>query len=303
MCRVCGLSNILNVLRVLSSYDKLFRMETTDLIKKYEFKIKKKFGQNFLIDGNILNGIADAADVGPDDTVLEIGPGLGALTRILAQRARKVIAIEIDDTLIPILGETLAEYSNVRIVNDDVLKVDIASLLREEGAGSFKVVANLPYYITTPIIMNLLERELPTESITVMVQREVADRMCAKPGGKDYGALTLAVQYYSDPEIVLNVSPGCFIPRPEVGSAVVRMVRYDDAPCKPADPGFMFDLIRASFNHRRKTLANGVIGMPALGISREQVYEALKKMDLPEQTRGETLSVEQFAQLSDLLKK
>ena len=244
----------------------------------------------------------DAAGVSGEDCVLEIGPGIGTMTQLLAERAGKVVAVEIDRNLIPILEETLSPYSNVTVINEDILKLDVEEAIRVRGEGRpVKVVANLPYYITTPIIMSLLEGGAPLESITVMVQKEVAERMQAGPGTKDYGALSLAVQYYSRPEVVANVPPNCFIPRPNVGSAVIRLTRYGTPPVQAADPGKLFTVIRASFNQRRKTLANSLGNAPGLSVSRERVAGILEEMGLPAMIRGEALTLEQFAELSDRL--
>ncbi len=276
--------------------------KTAEIVRKYDFAFRKKFGQNFLIDPSVLEDIMDAAGITKDDTVLEIGPGIGTMTQYLAERAGKVIAVEIDSALIPILKDTLSEYDNVKVINDDILKLDINKLAQEEAGGKpFKVAANLPYYITTPIIMELLEKNVPLESITIMVQKEVAARMMTGPGSKDYGALSLAVQYYCRPEIVTEAGPQCFMPRPAVSSTVIKLERYGDLPVKPEDPEYMFKLIRASFNHRRKTLANGLSNDASLKLSREQVTEALGKMGLKEDIRGEKLTLEQFAELSGLL--
>lgn len=276
--------------------------KTAEIVRKYDFAFRKKFGQNFLIDPSVLEDIMDAAGITKDDTVLEIGPGIGTMTQYLAERAGKVIAVEIDSALIPILKDTLSEYDNVKVINDDILKLDINKLAQEEAGGKpFKVAANLPYYITTPIIMELLEKKVPLESITIMVQKEVAARMMTGPGSKDYGALSLAVQYYCRPEIVTEAGPQCFMPRPAVSSTVIKLERYGDLPVKPEDPEYMFKLIRASFNHRRKTLANGLSNDASLKLSREQVTEALGKMGLKEDIRGEKLTLEQFAELSGIL--
>lgn len=275
---------------------------TIQIIKKYDFAFQKRFGQNFLIDGHVIEKIIKAADITKEDTILEIGPGIGTMTQYLAEAAGKVYAVEIDKNLLPVLAETLGEYDNVEVINNDILKVDIKELLGE-GAGNVKVVANLPYYITTPIIMGLFENHIPAKSITVMVQKEVALRMQAAPGTKDYGALSLAVQYYAQPYIVANVPPNCFMPRPNVGSAVIKLTRWDNPPVKVNDEKLMFDLIRASFNQRRKTLQNGINNAPNLNFTKEQVVEALKEMGLPETVRGEALTLEQFASLSDLLGK
>ncbi|MGN0244300.1 MAG: 16S rRNA (adenine(1518)-N(6)/adenine(1519)-N(6))-dimethyltransferase RsmA [Lachnospiraceae bacterium] len=275
---------------------------TIAVIQKHQFEFQKKFGQNFLIDAHVLEKIIDAAGITKDDCVLEIGPGIGTMTQYLAETAGQVIAVEIDKKLIPILQETLEAYSNITILNEDILKVDIQKLVQEYNQGRpIKVVANLPYYITTPIIMGLFEQQVPIDNITVMVQKEVADRMQEGPGSKDYGALSLAVQYYAKPYIVANVPPNCFIPRPKVGSAVIRLERYEAPPVKVKDVGFMFRIIRASFNQRRKTLQNGLKNSPELQVSKEQVVQALNEMGLSETIRGETLSLEQFARLADLL--
>ena len=275
---------------------------TIQTIKKYEFAFQKKFGQNFLIDDHVITKIINAAEITKDDLVLEIGPGIGTMTQHLAESARKVIAVEIDKNLIPILGETLAEYDNVTVINEDILKLDINRLVEEENAGKpIKVVANLPYYITTPIIMGLFESHVPLQSITVMVQKEVADRMQVGPGSKDYGALSLAVQYYAKPYIVANVPPNCFIPRPGVGSAVIRLTRYEEPPVTVKDESLMFKLIRASFNQRRKTLQNGIANSPELPYSKAQVEKALEKMELAANVRGESLTLAEFAKLSDII--
>jgi 16S rRNA (adenine1518-N6/adenine1519-N6)-dimethyltransferase len=276
--------------------------QTIQVIQKHNFAFQKKFGQNFLIDSRVLDKIIAAADITKDDMVLEIGPGIGTMTQYLSQAAREVVAVEIDNNLIPILQETLEGYNNVTIINDDILKVDLNQLVADRNEGKpVKVVANLPYYITTPIIMGLFEKNVPIENITVMVQKEVADRMQVGPGSKDYGALSLAVQYYAEPYIVANVPPNCFIPRPKVGSAVIRLTRYENPPVKVKDPAFMFRLIRASFNQRRKTLQNGLYNAAELTLSKEQIVAALQEMGLSETVRGETLTLEEFARLSDLL--
>ena len=278
--------------------------KTIEIIKKYDFAFQKKFGQNFLIDGRVLDKIIAAADIGPDDCVLEIGPGIGTLTSRLAQEAGQVIAVEIDKNLIPILGDVLSEYDNITILNEDILKVDIPALVEERNGGKpIKVVANLPYYITTPIIMVLFESNVPIDNITVMVQKEVAQRMQVGPGTKDYGALSLAVQYYAEPYIVANVPQNCFIPRPNVGSAVIRLTRHAEKPVTVNDEQYMFRLIRAAFNQRRKTLQNALHNMPELNLSKEEIVEALQQMGLPETVRGEKLTLEEFARLSDLLNK
>ncbi len=275
---------------------------TIAVLQKYNFSFQKKFGQNFLIDTNVLDRIIEASRITEDDCVLEIGPGIGTMTQYLAERAGEVIAVEIDKALIPILQETLAEYDNVTVINDDILKVDINKIVQERNQGRpIKVVANLPYYITTPIIMGLFEKHVPLKSITIMVQKEVADRMQVGPGTKDYGALSLAVQYYARPEIVANVPPNCFIPRPNVGSAVIRLTRYEQPPVQVDDEEFMFALIRASFNQRRKTLVNGLSNAQGLSVTKDQVVVALEKMGLPATIRGEVLTLAQFAELSNLL--
>ncbi len=276
--------------------------ETIAVLQRYGFNFQKKYGQNFLIDTHVLDKIIGAAQIGPDDFVLEIGPGIGTMTQYLAEAAREVVAVEIDTKLIPILQDTLKEYDNVTVLNEDILKVDIRKIAEEKNGGKpIKVVANLPYYITTPIIMGLFESEVPLDSITVMVQKEVADRMQVGPGTKDYGALSLAVQYYAEPYIVANVPPNCFIPRPAVGSAVIRLTRYQEKPMKVNDASFMFKIIRASFNQRRKTLQNGLYNSSELRIPKEKTVAALEEMGLTPTIRGEKLSLEEFAQLSDIL--
>ena len=276
--------------------------ETIAVLQRYGFNFQKKYGQNFLIDTHVLDKIIGAAQIGPDDFVLEIGPGIGTMTQYLAEAAREVVAVEIDTKLIPILQDTLKEYDNVTVLNEDILKVDIRKIAEEKNGGKpIKVVANLPYYITTPIIMGLFESEVPLDSITVMVQKEVADRMQVGPGTKDYGALSLAVQYYAEPYIVANVPPNCFIPRPAVGSAVIRLTRYQEKPVKVSDASFMFKTIRASFNQRRKTLQNGLYNSSELRIPKEKTVAALEEMGLTPTIRGEKLSLEEFAQLSDIL--
>lgn len=275
---------------------------TIELLQKYHFNFQKKFGQNFLVDTNVLNRIISAAEITKEDCVLEIGPGLGTMTQYLAESAREVVAVEIDGNLIPILEDTLSGYDNVTVINGDILKLDIQKIVEERNGGeAIKIVANLPYYITTPIIMGLFESHVPLKSITIMVQKEVADRMQVGPGSKDYGALSLAVQYYAKPEIVANVPPNCFIPRPNVGSAVIRLTKYETPPVQVRDEKKMFSLIRASFNQRRKTLVNGLCNAADLHLSREQVTGALEEMNLPPVIRGEALTMEQFAELSNLL--
>jgi 16S rRNA (adenine1518-N6/adenine1519-N6)-dimethyltransferase len=274
---------------------------TIEVLRRHNFTFQKKYGQNFLIDPNVLQRVMDAAGVAEDDCVLEIGPGIGTMTQLLAERAGKVVAVEIDRNLIPILEETLSPYPNVTVINEDILKLDVRELISGQEGCPVKVVANLPYYITTPIIMSLLESGAPLENITVMVQKEVAERMQAGPGTKEYGALSLAVQYYSEPEVVANVPPNCFIPRPNVGSAVIRLTRYGTPPVQAADAGKLFAIIRASFNQRRKTLANSLGNAPGLGVSRERVAQVLEEMGLPAMVRGEALTLTQFAALSDRL--
>ena len=274
--------------------------ETIQVIQKYQFAFQKKFGQNFLIDPHVLDKIIAAAQISKDDCVLEIGPGIGTLTQYLAENARQVVAVEIDSNLIPILEETLKDYPNVTVINEDILKVDMEGLAKEYNQGRpIKVAANLPYYITTPIIMSLFEQQVPVDNITVMVQKEVADRMQAGPGSKDYGALSLAVQYYASPYIVANVPPNCFIPRPNVGSAVIRLTRHKEPPVKVKDEKLMFRLIRASFNQRRKTLQNSLNNSPELSYTKEQIGQAIGSLGLGATVRGEALTLEQFGALSD----
>ena len=275
---------------------------TIEIIQKYEYAFQKKFGQNFLIDTHVLDKIIQAAGLTKEDMVVEIGPGIGTMTQYLAERAGTVVAVEIDTNLIPILKETLGDYDNVTVINEDILKVDIRKLAEQyHGGRPIKVVANLPYYITTPIIMGLFESEVPIENITVMVQKEVAERMQAGPGTKDYGALSLAVQYYAEPYIVANVPPNCFIPRPNVGSAVIRLTRHQEKPVSVKDEKLMFRLIRASFNQRRKTLQNGLNNSGEVPFSKEEIASAIEKLGLPAAVRGETLTLEQFAALTDIL--
>ena len=275
---------------------------TIKIIKKYNFNFQKRFGQNFLIDSNILAKIVESAEVTKEDFVLEIGPGIGTMTQYLAESAREVVAVEIDKSLIPILGDTLSSYDNVTVINEDILKVDIERLVQEKNQGKpIKVVANLPYYITTPIIMGLFESHVPLKSITIMVQKEVADRMQVGPGTKDYGALSLAVQYYARPEVIAYVSPACFIPKPNVGSAVIRLDRYEKPPVETEDEAFLFAVIKAAFNQRRKTLANGLANARELGITRQQAEEALLQMELSPSIRGEALTLREFADLSNIL--
>ncbi len=277
---------------------------TIETIQKYGFDFQKKYGQNFLIDARVLDKIIAAAEIGPEDCVLEIGPGIGTMTQYLAEQAGKVIAVEIDDKLIPILQETLKDYDNVRIIHQDVMKLDLNELAATENHGKpMKVVANLPYYITTPIIMGLFEQNVPLQNITVMVQKEVADRMQVGPGTKEYGALSLAVQYYAKPYIVANVPPNCFIPRPNVASAVIRLTRYTEPPVAVKNEKLMFQLIRASFNQRRKTLVNGIGNAAQLNYTKEQVQQALERMGASPTVRGETFTLEDFARLSDTLEE
>ncbi|PPK75490.1 dimethyladenosine transferase [Lacrimispora xylanisolvens] len=273
---------------------------TIQIIQKYEFAFQKKFGQNFLIDTHVLDKIILAAGVTKDDCVLEIGPGIGTMTQYLAEAAGHVVAVEIDSNLIPILKETLADYDNVTVIHADILKTDINELTQKYNGGRpIKVVANLPYYITTPIIMGLFEGQVPIDNITVMVQKEVADRMQVGPGSKDYGALSLAVQYYAEPYIVANVPPNCFMPRPNVGSAVIRLTRHKNPPVSAQDPGLMFRLIRASFNQRRKTLQNGLNNSPEVPYTKEQIISAIESLGLSPSVRGEALNLEQFAALAN----
>lgn len=277
---------------------------TIEILQKYNFNFQKKFGQNFLINTGVLEDIIDAAEVTDEDMVLEIGPGIGTMTQYLCENARQVIAVEIDTNLIPILKDTLSAYDNVRIINDDILKVDINELAREYNNGRpIKVVANLPYYITTPIIMGLFESHVPIESITVMVQKEVADRMQAGPGTKDYGALSLAVQYYSKPQIVVNVPPSCFMPQPKVGSTVISLRRHQQPVVQVEDEKLMFKVIRASFNQRRKTLANGLNNYGGINLTKEQIQQSIEELGVPVNIRGEALSLEQFAYLSNIIGK
>ena len=274
---------------------------TIEILNKYNFNFQKRFGQNFLIDSNILAKIVESAEVTKEDFVLEIGPGIGTMTQYLAESAREVVAVEIDKSLIPILGDTLSSYDNVTVINEDILKVDIERLVQEKNQGKpIKVVANLPYYITTPIIMGLFESHVPLKSITIMVQKEVADRMQVGPGTKDYGALSLAVQYYARPEVIAYVSPACFIPKPNVGSAVIRLDRYEKPPVETEDEAFLFAVIKAAFNQRRKTLANGLANARELGITRQQAEEALLQMELSPSIRGEALTLREFADLSNI---
>lgn len=276
---------------------------TIEVLQKYDFVFQKKFGQNFLIDTHVLDKIISAAEITKEDFVLEIGPGIGTMTQYLACAAREVVVVEIDKALIPILEDTLQDYSNVTVLNEDILKVDIKKLADEHNNGKpIKVVANLPYYITTPIIMGLFEGDVPIESITVMVQKEVADRMQVGPGTKEYGALSLAVQYYAEPYIVANVPPNCFMPRPKVGSAVIRLTKHAEPPVEVSDTKLMFRIIRASFNQRRKTLANGLNNSPELSFGKEEIQRAIKACGFPEGIRGEALTLEEFAALTNEFK-
>ncbi len=276
--------------------------KTIEVLQKYKFVFQKRYGQNFLIDAHVLDKIINSAQITKDDFVVEIGPGIGTMTQYLASAARQVAAIEIDKALIPILEDTLGEYENVEIINEDVLKVDLRRLAEEKNQGRpVKVVANLPYYITTPIIMGLFEKHVPLESITIMVQKEVADRMRVGPGTKDYGALSLAVQYYAEPLLVANVPPNCFMPRPRVGSAVIRLNRYEKPPVEVKNEAGMFALIRAAFNQRRKTLLNSLSNSQELSFTKEELAEALEKLGWPQGIRGEALTLEEFAALSNVL--
>ena len=275
---------------------------TIEVLQKYNFNFQKKFGQNFLIDTHVLEKIIEESGITKDDFVLEIGPGIGTMTQYLCENAREVAAVEIDKNLIPILADTLSAYDNVEVINDDILKVDINKLAEEKNGGKpIKVVANLPYYITTPIIMGLFESHVPVESITVMVQKEVADRMQVGPGTKDYGALSLAVQYYAKPYIVANVPPNCFMPRPKVGSAVIRLTRHAETPVQVDDEKLLFQIIRASFNQRRKTLANGLKNYEGLSFGKETIEAAIAECGFSPSVRGEALSLEEFAKLANVL--
>lgn len=277
---------------------------TKEVLSKYNMSAKKKFGQNFLIDSGVLDGIVEASGVTKEDCVLEIGPGIGSLTQYLAEAAKRVVSVEIDKTLIPVLNDTLSEYDNVTIINEDILKVDIESIVKEYNEGrAIKVVANLPYYITTPIIMKLFESGAPIDSITVMVQKEVADRMVMGPGNKDYGSLSLAVGYYAKATAVMNVPPGSFIPQPNVGSAVVHLKRYEKPTVEVGNEKYMFEIIRTAFNQRRKTLSNSLSNNPSLKVTRQQVQDALTEINIDEKARGEILSLTQFARLSDILQR
>ncbi len=277
---------------------------TIEVLQKYQFNFQKKFGQNFLINTAILEEIIDAAHITKEDFVLEIGPGIGTMTQYLCEAAKEVVAVEIDTNLIPILQDTLKEYDNVEVLNQDILKVDINRLAEEKNGGQpIKVVANLPYYITTPIIMGLFESHVPIDSITIMVQKEVADRMQVGPGTKDYGALSLAVQYYAKPEIVVNVPPSCFMPQPKVGSAVIQLKCHEKPPVEVMDEKLMFQVIRGSFNQRRKTLANGLNNYGGIPLAKELIQESIEELGVPVNIRGEALTLEQFAELSNIIKK
>ena len=275
---------------------------TIAVLQKYNFNFQKKFGQNFLIDTHVLEKIIEASGITKEDFVLEIGPGIGTMTQYLCENAREVVAVEIDKNLIPILADTLSAYDNVTVINEDILKLDINKLAEERNGGKpIKVVANLPYYITTPIIMGLFESHVPIDSITIMVQKEVADRMQVGPGTKDYGALSLAVQYYAKPEIIANVPPNCFMPRPNVGSAVIRLTRHPEVPVQVDDEKLMFKIIRASFNQRRKTLANGLNNSPEIHLPKEIIQESIEELGVPVTIRGEALKLEQFADFSNII--
>ena len=277
---------------------------TIEVLQKYNFNFQKKFGQNFLINTGVLEDIIEASEITKDDFVVEIGPGIGTMTQYLCENAREVLAVEIDTNLIPILKDTLKEYDNVEVINQDILKVDINKIAEEKNNGRpIKVVANLPYYITTPIIMGLFESHVPVESITIMVQKEVADRMQTGPGSKEYGALSLAVQYYSNPKIVLNVPPSCFMPQPKVGSAVIKLTCHNNPPVEVDNEKMLFKVIRASFNQWRKTLANGLKNYGGIPLSKEQIQESIEELGVEANIRGEKLSLEQFAQLSNIINK
>lgn len=277
---------------------------TIEVLQKYNFNFQKKFGQNFLIDTHVLEKIIEASNITKDDFIIEIGPGIGTMTQYLCESAREVCAVEIDKNLIPILGDTLKDYDNVTVLNEDILKVDIRKLVEEKNQGRpVKVVANLPYYITTPIIMGLFESKVPIDSITIMVQKEVADRMKEGPGSKEYGALSLAVQYYAKPEIVGNVPPNCFMPRPKVGSAVIKLTSHEERPVDVKNEKLMFQIIRASFNQRRKTLANGLKNGLGVPLTKEQITESILKLGVNPSIRGEMLSLEDFARLSNIIEE
>lgn len=285
--------------------DKISKPQRTrEIIEKYQFTLKKKFGQNFLINQNILDDIIKGANLAPEDIVIEIGPGIGSLTQYIAEQVDEVLAIEIDKTLIPILEDTLSGYDNIRILNEDILKVDLKGLLESDYKNrSVKIVANLPYYITTPIIMKIFEEHVPIDSITIMIQEEVADRMQAKPSTKEYGALSLAVQYYSYPKVIVKVPPSCFVPQPKVGSSVIRLELTDHYKNQTEDDRFLFQLIRGAFQQRRKTLVNTLAHQPNIHLTKEEIREALAKIDLSEKIRGEALSLQEFIELTKVLKK
>lgn len=275
---------------------------TIEVLQKYHFVFQKRFGQNFLIDEHVLEKIIESSGITKDDFILEIGPGIGTMTQYLAEAAREVAAVEIDSSLIPILKDTLKDWDNVSVINNDILKTDIKKIADEKNGGKpVKVVANLPYYITTPIIMGLFESHVPIDSITIMVQKEVADRMQEGPGSKEYGALSLAVQYYAKPEIVVNVPPSCFMPQPKVGSAVIRLTRHSEPPVTVKSEKLLFQVIRASFNQRRKTLANGLANYGAFGLPKEELQACIEELGVPVNIRGEALSLDQFAQLSNII--
>ena len=277
---------------------------TIEVLQKYHFVFQKRFGQNFLIDEHVLEKIIESSGITKDDFILEIGPGIGTMTQYLAEAAREVAAVEIDSSLIPILKDTLKDWDNVSVINNDILKTDIKKIADEKNGGKpVKVVANLPYYITTPIIMGLFEKNVPVDSITVMVQKEVADRMQVGPGTKDYGALSLAVQYFAKPEVVGVVPPTCFVPQPKVASSVIRLTCHEKPPVEITDEGFLFRVIRASFNQRRKTLANGLNNAPTIPVAKEDIIATIEELGYPASVRGETLSLEEFARLSEALKK
>lgn len=284
--------------------DRIAHLATTKrIIDKYGFSFQKRFGQNFLIDTNIIYSIIEGAGITEEDTILEIGPGIGSLTQMMAEAAKKVIAVEIDKKLIPVLEDTLGAYENIRLINEDILKVDLHKIIEEEGIKSLKVVANLPYYITTPIIMGLLERDLPIESITVMIQKEVAERMDAEPGTKSYGSLTLAVNYYAQTEMVTLVPPGCFIPKPKVGSAVIKLTKLEKPSVEVEDEALLFKLIKGAFAQRRKTFINSLTGSQQLDYDKETILAAIEAIGLDPRIRGERLSLAQFAELAQELSK
>ncbi len=275
--------------------------KTTEIIEKYGFNFKKNFGQNFLIDSHVLNKIVDSSEITDEDLVIEVGPGIGSLTEYLAERAKKVVCIEIDKKLIPILNETLSEHDNVEIINDDILKVDLKKIMEEQGFKKAKMVANLPYYITTPIIMNVLENDINIETITVMIQKEVAKRMSAKEGTKDYGSLTIAVQYYSEPYLVANVPQNCFKPRPNVDSAVIRLKKKSKKEVVVSDEKLMFEIIKIAFSQRRKTLLNCIFNSTQFNFNKQEIEQILIEADLDIKIRGEKLTIKQFANLTDII--